>query len=303
MEKNFLILVEGRKDSNYIAKIFEENFQKLLEYKFLDVLGEEKFLKHLSLLKIKLKKDSTQSEVIAEKNPKNIITLSFDSINKEIEKHEINIYIKRAISQNVDEFTKIVSRNTSLKKYYNLDKELTYSYSIFDYDPGRSNIQKQIEKYFDLKNDIENMYPIINYPCIEGQDFHCNYNEIIENYEEILKDDNLKELLEKSNNMIKIDNELFYLKEEKDISNFLKKFRKQVMRVMKEKFLFSDKKIKNYIKYLENSLNEIDNIEILENQQKLYEKFIKKESEFVLISFIFSVFENICDWIIEEDEE
>ena len=112
MEKNFLILVEGRKDSNYIAKIFEENFQNLLEYKFLDVLGKEKFLKHLSLLKIKLKKDSTQSKVITEKNPKNIITLSFDSINKEIEKHEINIYIKRAISQNVDEFTKIVSEKS-----------------------------------------------------------------------------------------------------------------------------------------------------------------------------------------------
>lgn len=39
MEKNFLILVEGQKDCNYIAKKFQENFEELLKYKFLEYLN------------------------------------------------------------------------------------------------------------------------------------------------------------------------------------------------------------------------------------------------------------------------
>lgn len=52
MEKNFLILVEGQKDCNYIAKKFQENFEELLKYKFLDVLGDKKILEYLNLLEI-----------------------------------------------------------------------------------------------------------------------------------------------------------------------------------------------------------------------------------------------------------
>lgn len=59
MEKNFLILVEGQKDCNYIAKKFQENFEELLKHKFLDVLGDKKVSEYLSSLKINLKKDST----------------------------------------------------------------------------------------------------------------------------------------------------------------------------------------------------------------------------------------------------
>lgn len=47
MEKNFLILVEEQKDCNYIAKKFQENFEELLKYKFLE---------YLNLLEINLKK-------------------------------------------------------------------------------------------------------------------------------------------------------------------------------------------------------------------------------------------------------
>lgn len=301
MEKNFLILVEGQKDCNYIAKKFQENFEELLKHKFLDILGDKKVSKYLSLLKINLKKDLTIINNLNIDNPQNTITLSFDSVNKDFQKHEINIYIKRATSQNIDKFTEVILENASLKKYYDIEKELTYSYSIFDYDPGRTNIELQVKKYFNLKNQAENLYPIIDYPCIEGQDFHYNYTEIIKNYDEILKNDSLNLLVEKLEENIKINNDLFYLKEEKDISSFFKKIHIQIMRIIKENLPNSKERIENYVSYLEKSLNETDNIEILETQKELYSDYIKKDEEFILISFIFSVFENICDWIIEED--
>ncbi len=60
MEKNFLILVEGRKDPNTIANIFNEIFEDLLKWKYSKVLGIEKYKKYLELLEIKLIKNSNK---------------------------------------------------------------------------------------------------------------------------------------------------------------------------------------------------------------------------------------------------
>ncbi|MGL4989202.1 MAG: hypothetical protein ACRCYT_02415 [Cetobacterium sp.] len=294
MEKNFLILVEGRKDPNTIAKKFKDHFEDILKYKFLDILGEEKLLSYLELLKINLKKDSTPLNTLDISNPQNIITLSFDSVNKDLEKHEINIYIKRANSQNIGTFNDLIKGNTSLKKYYNLNKELTYSYSIFDYDPGSTNTNIQLQEYFNLKNQAENFYPVINYPCIEAQDFHYNYKKIIEKYSQI--EDKLFLLKE----IFILKESLFYLKKQQDISVCIKKIHIQLMRILEN--IPSEDKVLNYWNYLKNALNEVDSIEILERQEDFYINEINQENEFLLISFIFSVFENICEWIIEEDE-
>ena len=45
----------------------------------------------------------------------------------------------------------------------------------------------------------------------------------------------------------------------------------------------------------------MDNFQILDEQKDIFKKIVSFK-KFLLISFTISIFENICEWIIDEDE-
>ncbi len=146
IERNFLILVEGRKDSGTVGNLLKLLFKNIVILK-----TNEKFFNNIQ---VKIIKDST-SEIgsILENRYEQ---LEIKSINSNSEEIITNIYIKRATSQNIKTFNEDIKNNMgmsySLEKIYNL-KNLTYSYSIFDFDPG-STTNIQLKEYFELKDNF-----------------------------------------------------------------------------------------------------------------------------------------------------
>ena len=296
IERNFLILVEGRKDSGTVGNLLKLLFKNIVILK-----TNEKFFNNIQ---VKIIKDST-SEIgsILENRYEQ---LEIKSINSNSEEIITNIYIKRATSQNIKTFNEDIKNNIgmsySLEKIYNL-KNLTYAYSIFDFDPG-STTDVQLEEYFDLKENLDNFYPIINYPGIEAQEIHINYSKIFENFNKIkleFKDQDF------TNNFYIDDFEmigLIFLKRVENISKIIKAFQKQINRFFKNSNLNNlslEQNLKNYFKYLKIADINTDNFQVLDEQKDIFNKIVSVE-KFLLISFTISVFENICEWIIDEDE-
>lgn len=283
IERNFLILVEGRKDTGNIARIISIVIEHIINLKTSD-----------KKLKIKIIKDSTKDESIKINN-QDIVTIT--NITDESNIILTNIYIKRAINQNLKNFVEYFENNYSLEKVYGI-KNLTYAYSIFDYDPG-STTELQLKRYFNLKEIVENFYSIINYPGIEAQEFHYYCDKIIENYKKLEIKDELEKYIFLS---LMFSEAIFYLKIRKDISNKIKVFKKSIMQYLKkEKIIEEENIVENYYKYLEKVRISKDNFEILDKQKDISKKVIDKE-RILLVSFVISVIENIVEWIIDEEE-
>lgn len=283
IERNFLILVEGRKDTGNIAKIIGNVIEKIINLKTDD-----------KKLKIKIIRDSTNDESIKVNN-QDVVTIT----NRTDEDNIIltNIYVKRAINQNLKNFVEYFENNYSLEKIYGI-KNLTYAYSVFDYDPG-STTELQLKRYFKLKETIENFYSIINYPGIEAQEFHYYCDKIIENYEKL----EVKEEIEKYIFLSVMFSEyIFYLKNRNDISNKIKTLKKYIMQYLtKEKIIEEENIVENYYKYLERIKISKDNFEVLDKQENISKKVFDKE-KIILVSFVISIIENIVEWIIDEEE-
>lgn len=296
IERNFLILVEGRKDSGTVGNLLKLLFKNIVILK-----TNEKFFNNIQ---VKIIKDST-SEIgsILENRYEQ---LEIKSINSNSEEIITNIYIKRATSQNIKTFNEDIKNNMgmsySLEKIYNL-KNLTYSYSIFDFDPG-STTNIQLKEYFELKENLDNFYPIINYPGIEAQEIHINYSKILENFNKIKLKFKDQDFID---NFYIDDFEmigLIFLKRVENISKIIKGFQKQINRFFKNNNLNNlslEQNLENYFKYLKIAGINTDNFEVLDEQKDIFNKIVSVE-KFLLISFTISVFENICEWIIDEDE-
>lgn len=296
IERNFLILVEGRKDSGTVGNLLKLLFKNIVILK-----TNEKFFNNIQ---VKIIKDST-SEIgsILENRYEQ---LEIKSINSNSEEIITNIYIKRATSQNIKTFNEDIKNNMgmsySLEKIYNL-KNLTYSYSIFDFDPG-STTNIQLKEYFELKENLDNFYPIINYPGIEAQEIHINYSKILENFNKIKLEFKDQDFID---NFYIDDFEmigLIFLKRVENISKIIKGFQKQINRFFKNNNLNNlslEQNLENYFKYLKIAGINTDNFEVLDEQKDIFNKIVSVE-KFLLISFTISVFENICEWIIDEDE-
>lgn len=296
IERNFLILVEGRKDSGTVGNLLKLLFKNIVILK-----TNEKFFNNIQ---VKIIKDST-SEIgsILENRYEQ---LEIKSINSNSEEIITNIYIKRATSQNIKTFNEDIKNNMgmsySLEKIYNL-KNLTYSYSIFDFDPG-STTNIQLKEYFELKENLDNFYPIINYPGIEAQEIHINYSKILENFNKIKLEFKDQYFID---NFYIDDFEmigLIFLKRVENISKIIKGFQKQINRFFKNNNLNNlslEQNLENYFKYLKIAGINTDNFEVLDEQKDIFNKIVSVE-KFLLISFTISVFENICEWIIDEDE-
>ena len=296
IERNFLILVEGRKDSGTVGNLLKLLFENIIILK-----TDEKFFNNIQ---VKIIKDST-SEIgsILENRYEQ---LEIKSINSNSEEIITNIYIKRATSQNIKTFNEDIKNNMgmsySLEKIYNL-KNLTYSYSIFDFDPG-STTNIQLKEYFELKENLDNFYPIINYPGIEAQEIHINYSKILENFNKIKLKFKDQDFID---NFYIDDFEmigLIFLKRVENISKIIKGFQKQINRFFKNNNLNNlslEQNLENYFKYLKIAGINTDNFEVLDEQKDIFNKIVSVE-KFLLISFTISVFENICEWIIDEDE-
>ena len=296
IERNFLILVEGRKDSGTVGNLLKLLFKNIVILK-----TNEKFFNNIQ---VKIIKDST-SEIgsILENRYEQ---LEIKSINSNSEEIITNIYIKRATSQNIKTFNEDIKNNMgmsySLEKIYNL-KNLTYSYSIFDFDPG-STTNIQLKEYFELKENLDNFYPIINYPGIEAQEIHINYSKILENFNKIKLEFKDQDFID---NFYIDDFEmigLIFLKRVENISKIIKGLQKQINRFFKNNNLNNlslEQNLENYFKYLKIAGINTDNFEVLDEQKDIFNKIVSVE-KFLLISFTISVFENICEWIIDEDE-
>ena len=296
IERNFLILVEGRKDSGTVGNLLKLLFKNIVILK-----TNEKFFNNIQ---VKIIKDST-SEIgsILENRYEQ---LEIKSINSNSEEIITNIYIKRATSQNIKTFNEDIKNNMgmsySLEKIYNL-KNLTYAYSIFDFDPG-STTNIQLKEYFELKENLDNFYPIINYPGIEAQEIHINYSKILENFNKIKLEFKDQDFID---NFYIDDFEmigLIFLKRVENISKIIKGFQKQINRFFKNNNLNNlslEQNLENYFKYLKIAGINTDNFEVLDEQKDIFNKIVSVE-KFLLISFTISVFENICEWIIDEDE-
>lgn len=296
IERNFLILVEGRKDSGTVGNLLKLLFENII------ILRKDK--NFLSNIKVKIIKDSTvETGAILENRYEQ---LEIKSINSKDEEIISNIYIKRATSQNIRTFNDDLKNNIgmsySLEKIYNL-KNLTYAYSIFDFDPG-STTDVQLKEYFKLKNIVDNFFPIINYPGIEAQEIHINYSKIFENFEKIRSEFKIQNF---TDNLYIDDFEksgLIYLKRIESIAKIIKTFQKQISRFFENnetEKISSQKKLVNYINYLKLANLTIDNFQILEAQEEIFSQ-ITNNQKFLLISFTISIFENICEWVIDEDE-
>lgn len=296
IERNFLILVEGRKDSGTVGNLLKLLFENII------ILRKDK--NFLSNIKVKIIKDSTvETGVILENRYEQ---LEIKSINSKDEEIISNIYIKRATSQNIRTFNDDLKNNIgmsySLEKIYNL-KNLTYAYSVFDFDPG-STTDVQLKEYFKLKNIVDNFFPIINYPGIEAQEIHINYSKIFENFEKIRSEFKIQNF---TDNLYIDDFEksgLIYLKRIESIAKIIKNFQKQISRFFENneiEKISPQKKLVNYINYLKLANLTIDNFQILEAQEEIFNQ-ITNNQKFLLISFTISIFENICEWVIDEDE-
>ena len=188
IERNFLILVEGRKDSGTVGNLLKLLFENIVILK-----TDKEFFNNIQ---IKIIKDSTSEIGVISDN--RYEQLEIKSINDNFEEIITNVYIKRATNQNIKTFNDDIKNNIgmsySLEKIYNL-KNLTYAYSIFDFDPG-STTDVQLEEYFKLKEVLDNFYPIINYPGIEAQEIHINYSKIFENFDKIESEFKIQEFID-----------------------------------------------------------------------------------------------------------
>lgn len=296
IERNFLILVEGRKDSGTVGNLLKLLFENIIISK-----TDEKFFNNIQ---VKIIKDSTSDIGIISEN--RYEQLEIKSINNNSEEIITNIYIKRATSQNIKTFNNDIKNNIgmsySLEKIYNL-KNLTYAYSIFDFDPG-STTDIQLQEYFALKENLDNFYPIINYPGIETQEIHINYSKILENFNKIKSEFKIQDFVD---NCYVDDFKtigLIYLKRVENIAKIIKGFQKQINRFFENNNLdklSSKQKLENYFKYLKIADINTDAFHVLDEQEDIFKKIVDVE-KFLLISFTISVFENICEWIIDEDE-
>lgn len=296
IERNFLVLVEGRKDSGTVGNLLKLLFENIIILK-----TDEKFFNNIQ---VKIIKDSTSEIGTISEN--RYEQLEIKSINSNSEEIVTNIYMKRATNQNIKTFNEDIKNNIgmsySLEKIYNL-KNLTYAYSIFDFDPG-STTNIQLEEYFDLKEELDNFYPIINYPGIEAQEIHINYSKILENFNKIKSEFKIQDFID---NFYIDDFEtrgLIYLKRVENIAKIIKNFQKQINRFFENSNLnrlSSKQKLENYFKYLETADINMDNFQILDEQKDIFKKIVSFK-KFLLISFTISIFENICEWIIDEDE-
>ncbi len=296
IERNFLILVEGRKDSGTVGNLLKLLFENIVILK-----TDKEFFNNIQ---IKIIKDSTSEIGVISDN--RYEQLEIKSINDNFEEIITNVYIKRATSQNIKTFNDDIKNNIgmsySLEKIYNL-KNLTYAYSIFDFDPG-STMDVQLEEYFKLKEVLDNFYPIINYPGIEAQEIHINYSKIFENFDKIGSEFKIQEFIDNLYIDVFEKSELIYLKRAENISKIIKSFQKQMSRFFKEnegEKLTEKEKYKNYLKYLKIANIDTESFQTLEEQENIFRVITSKE-KFLLISFIISIFENICEWIIDEDE-
>ena len=296
IERNFLILVEGRKDSGTVGNLLKLLFENIVILK-----TDKEFFNNIQ---IKIIKDSTSEIGVISDN--RYEQLEIKSINDNFEEIITNVYIKRATSQNIKTFNDDIKNNIgmsySLEKIYNL-KNLTYAYSIFDFDPG-STMDVQLEEYFKLKEVLDNFYPIINYPGIEAQEIHINYSKIFENFDKIGSEFKIQEFIDNLYIDVFEKSELMYLKRAENISKIIKSFQKQMSRFFKEnegEKLTEKEKYKNYLKYLKIANIDTESFQTLEEQENIFRVITSKE-KFLLISFIISIFENICEWIIDEDE-
>lgn len=296
IERNFLILVEGRKDSGTVGNLLKLLFENIVILK-----TDKEFFNNIQ---IKIIKDSTSEIGVISDN--RYEQLEIKSINDNFEEIITNVYIKRATSQNIKTFNDDIKNNIgmsySLEKIYNL-KNLTYAYSIFDFDPG-STMDVQLEEYFKLKEVLDNFYPIINYPGIEAQEIHINYSKIFENFDKIESEFKIQEFIDNLYIDVFEKSELIYLKRAENISKIIKSFQKQMSRFFKEnegEKLTEKEKYKNYLKYLKIANIDTESFQTLEEQENIFRVITSKE-KFLLISFTISIFENICEWIIDEDE-
>lgn len=296
IERNFLILVEGRKDSGTVGNLLKLLFENIVILK-----TDKEFFNNIQ---IKIIKDSTSEIGVISDN--RYEQLEIKSINDNFEEIITNVYIKRATSQNIKTFNDDIKNNIgmsySLEKIYNL-KNLTYAYSIFDFDPG-STMDVQLEEYFKLKEVLDNFYPIINYPGIEAQEIHINYSKIFENFDKIGSEFKIQEFIDNLYIDVFEKSELIYLKRAENISKIIKSFQKQMSRFFKEnegEKLTEKEKYKNYLKYLKIANIDTESFQTLEEQENIFRVITSKE-KFLLISFTISIFENICEWIIDEDE-
>lgn len=296
IERNFLILVEGRKDSGTVGNLLKLLFENIVILK-----TDKEFFNNIQ---IKIIKDSTSEIGVISDN--RYEQLEIKSINDNFKEIITNVYIKRATSQNIKTFNDDIKNNIgmsySLEKIYNL-KNLTYAYSIFDFDPG-STMDVQLEEYFKLKEVLDNFYPIINYPGIEAQEIHINYSKIFENFDKIGSEFKIQEFIDNLYIDVFEKSELIYLKRAENISKIIKSFQKQMSRFFKEnegEKLTEKEKYKNYLKYLKIANIDTESFQTLEEQENIFRVITSKE-KFLLISFIISIFENICEWIIDEDE-
>lgn len=296
IERNFLILVEGRKDSGTVGNLLKLLFENIVILK-----TDKEFFNNIQ---IKIIKDSTSEIGVISDN--RYEQLEIKSINDNFEEIITNVYIKRATSQNIKTFNDDIKNNIgmsySLEKIYNL-KNLTYAYSIFDFDPG-STTDVQLEEYFKLKEVLDNFYPIINYPGIEAQEIHINYSKIFENFDKIESEFKIQEFIDNLYIDVFEKSELIYLKRAENISKIIKSFQKQMSRFFKEneeEKLTEKEKYKNYLKYLKIANIDTEFFQTLEEQENIFRAITSKE-KFLLISFTISIFENICEWIIDEDE-
>ena len=296
IERNFLILVEGRKDSGTVGNLLKLLFENIVILK-----TDKEFFNNIQ---IKIIKDSTSEIGVISDN--RYEQLEIKSINDNFEEIITNVYIKRATSQNIKTFNDDIKNNIgmsySLEKIYNL-KNLTYAYSIFDFDPG-STTDVQLEEYFKLKEVLDNFYPIINYPGIEAQEIHINYSKIFENFDKIESEFKIQEFIDNLYIDVFEKSELIYLKRAENISKIIKSFQKQMSRFFKqneEEKLTEKEKYKNYLKYLKIANIDTESFQTLEEQENIFRAITSKE-KFLLISFTISIFENICEWIIDEDE-
>lgn len=296
IERNFLILVEGRKDSGTVGNLLKLLFENIVILK-----TDKKFFNNIQ---IKIIKDSTSEIGVISDN--RYEQLEIKSINDNFEEIITNVYIKRATNQNIKTFNDDIKNNIgmsySLEKIYNL-KNLTYAYSIFDFDPG-STTDVQLEEYFKLKEVLDNFYPIINYPGIEAQEIHINYSKIFENFDKIESEFKIQEFIDNLYIDVFEKSELIYLKRAENISKIIKSFQKQMSRFFKEnegEKLTEKEKYKNYLKYLKIANIDTESFQTLEEQENIFRAITSKE-KFLLISFTISIFENICEWIIDEDE-
>lgn len=296
IERNFLILVEGRKDSGTVGNLLKLLFENIVILK-----TDKEFFNNIQ---IKIIKDSTSEIGVISDN--RYEQLEIKSINDNFEEIITNVYIKRATNQNIKTFNDDIKNNIgmsySLEKIYNL-KNLTYAYSIFDFDPG-STTDVQLEEYFKLKEVLDNFYPIINYPGIEAQEIHINYSKIFENFDKIESEFKIQEFIDNLYIDVFEKSELIYLKRAENISKIIKSFQKQMSRFFKEneeEKLTEKEKCKNYLKYLKIANIDTESFQTLEEQENIFRAITSKE-KFLLISFTISIFENICEWIIDEDE-